>query len=269
MRSLEPEFSCDSEVHVWRVDLTHGSGDGSPDLMVPDERQRASEFRCVDAHRTYVKTRTALRMILSGYLGITAREIQFDYSAYGKPELSRNKQTLSFNVSHSGDRALIAVSRTAVGIDLECIRRKQNWRELADVVCGSAESSTWLNSPAEQARHAFYAHWTAKEAYLKARGVGMSLPLHAVRIRWTGGVPSLDVDAVFSDARPWFLQQLDVPLPYVAMLATPCAGTRVKFFSFFPLHEDTAPVGKQNRPPVSGYLSSHLDMHDADFFTRH
>ena len=89
-----------SAVHVWRVDINRCAA--SPDLLSPDETERAQRFSVEKGHRDYVAMRTALRTILAGYLGNTPERLTFTYNQHGKPLLADN--ALFFNMSHSGDR---------------------------------------------------------------------------------------------------------------------------------------------------------------------
>lgn len=166
------------DVDVWHVAL---DGRREPDAyryLDADELARAGRFRYdVDRHR-FAMTRSVLRELLGEYTGAMPASVGFAQGPYGRPELATRPgepSTLSFNVSHTGNDALIAVSRTRyVGVDIEVKQRALDWRELAPLVCTAVErAQIEASSPAAQP-DAFLRCWTAKEAILKAIGLGIT-----------------------------------------------------------------------------------------------
>ncbi|ALS61809.1 4'-phosphopantetheinyl transferase family protein [Pandoraea norimbergensis] len=143
-----------------------------------EELARAGRFRYdVDRYR-FAMTRSVLRELLGEYTGVRPASVGFTLGQYGRPELATplgETPMLSFNVSHTGGDALIAVSRTrCVGIDIEVKQRALDWRELAPLVCTAAERAQIESLPPEAQRDAFLRCWTAKEAILKTIGLGIT-----------------------------------------------------------------------------------------------
>lgn len=155
-------------------------------LLSAEERERAARFAVDHARRNFVVTRAALRMWLSQELGVSAQAITFRYDAKGKPFLDGGGGSVAtFNVSHSGDRSLIALANSVrVGVDIE---RVDDGRDLCAIAraCWSPPEQKILDraDPREAAR-LFYRIWTRKEAVLKASGQGI-----------TGGLQTPDVSA--------------------------------------------------------------------------
>lgn len=181
--ALHPSFAPGSagdvtlgpgEVHVWAVSL-HGDPDALAALLSPKERERAARFRFADHQRRFQIGHGALRAILGGYLGVDPSAVEFTQGSRGKPYVSGAGPF--FNLSHSGKLALIAVSPTEVGIDLEKVRRLDSLTAIARQHFSPSEFSA-LDALQDDARQlAFYRCWTRKEAYIKALGVGLSMPL--------------------------------------------------------------------------------------------
>ncbi len=166
-------------VAVWRIaDCSVFDLESLLAVLSDDERARAARFVSKPARQTFVCARIALRCILARDLGEAPDALRFEYERRGKPRLS-GMETLHFSVSHSGSAVAIAVGTMPLGLDLERIVAVS-----PDVVSDSL-------TPEEMARvgassdsvASFYAHWTLKEAYLKALGQGLSVPLKSVSVR--------------------------------------------------------------------------------------
>lgn len=158
------------EVQVWRVDCSVEP----PSSLSSEEEQRARSFRHEADRKRFRACRAALRRVLAFHLGREASEIEFVRGEHGKLELS--DATLGFNVAHSGDWGLIAVSPARpVGVDVERINPGLDYTPLLRRICSERERQ-WLESlPEERARLGFYRCWARKEALLKAMGVGLSI----------------------------------------------------------------------------------------------
>ena len=162
------------DVHVWCFDLDRE--DAQPELLSPDEHARAGRFHFERDARRWAAGRSLLRRTLGGYVGTEPSRLQLDTEAWGKPCL--RDSPLRFNVSHSGSAFVMAFAwNREVGIDVERWRSDFVPEELAAQVFSPKEQGALcLAAPAE--RHGlFLCQWTAKEAYVKARGMGLSFPL--------------------------------------------------------------------------------------------
>ncbi|MDN7183618.1 4'-phosphopantetheinyl transferase superfamily protein [Caballeronia sp. SEWSISQ10-4 2] len=139
-----------------------------------DERLRAARFMRNQDRFRFAATRAALRALLSKRTGKPEDTLRFSLGQYGKPVLDGHPQ-ISFNVTHSGQHALIAVSDSRrVGVDVEVIDPSIRWRELLDLVCSGVEQQTVVSSSKDSQPQLFFRCWTAKEALLKAAGVGLT-----------------------------------------------------------------------------------------------
>jgi 4'-phosphopantetheinyl transferase len=146
-------------------------------ILCAAEIARADVFRFVKDAAQYVQSRSTLRRILARYLDLAPAEIRFQYSSHGKPELDGPGRQLHFNLSHSHDLAVIAVSGDIeVGIDVER-RTDLGYLDLASRFFAPREVQHLQESPCLPDR--FFHIWTRKEACLKAIGTGLSTPLDA------------------------------------------------------------------------------------------
>lgn len=159
------------------------------DLLSADECARASRFRFPVDQRRFVTARGALRLVLGAYGQVDPRELSFDYLCVcGHPQCSMSRRKpmlraglisprLHFNVSHSDDVVLIAVSAThEVGVDVERIRPEIEWRALAAEALSPSDAASVLAHSGREGLLAFYRCWTHKEAFLKAIGRGLTTP---------------------------------------------------------------------------------------------
>jgi 4'-phosphopantetheinyl transferase len=182
------------DIHVWqsKLDLPIEQIEKLAQLLSVDEHDRANRFRFKTLRHRFVACRGILRLILAGYLKIDPAEIRFAYSPTGKPSLAADLPlidgvTLSFNVTHSEELALYAVTLDRqVGIDLEYLPPSRDVHSLAKRFFAPREYAHLCTVPPSQQQAAFLQLWTFKEAYLKATGEGLmglkrvevSLPLN-------------------------------------------------------------------------------------------
>lgn len=219
-------------VDVWRVRLS--STTPSEDSLSVDERQRASRFHFDIDRDRYIAAHASLRDALSRYLQCAPRDIKFSTNEYGKPFLIRSNDfsrlmNIEFNLSHSGDFALIAITRgRKVGIDVERIRTDIELEDLARRNFSPREVSEFVSLPAEQRARGFFNCWTRKEAYIKAQGLGLSMPLDSFDV-------SLGEPAALKATRPdenesarWSLHSLNVESDYAAALAVEGNGLEIR-----------------------------------------
>jgi 4'-phosphopantetheinyl transferase len=165
-------------VHIWAAPLdlaTEQIGD-LESLLSPDELERADKFRFPHLRNRYVAARGSLRVLLGRYLERDPAAVEFYYSSRGKPELKgQGVEQLHFNLAHSHDIALIAITRAApVGVDVERIRPMRDADRIAERFFSAREAEAFCNVPAAEQDTAFFSLWTRKEAWLKATGDGIS-----------------------------------------------------------------------------------------------
>jgi 4'-phosphopantetheinyl transferase len=179
--STDCRFSlADGAVEVWQADL-HKEEDAREveKLLSAEERERAARFRFPEHRRRFVVARGCLRQLLSRYLGLKPREIILAYSDVGKPRLADcYASNLQFNVSHSGDIAAFAFTvAKRIGVDVEIIRQDLDVDGISRRFFSPLEQQTLATMNEEDRYLAFFNCWTRKEAYVKAVGSGLSLPL--------------------------------------------------------------------------------------------
>ncbi len=168
------------DVQCWSVRL-----DVPPETyyatLSDDERNRSERLRFERDRRRFVVAHGVLRHLLGQYLGSGPGQIRFVSNAFGKPELHPAfGGRLTFNLSHSGDLALIAIARDAdIGVDVECMegRRESNYGDVARSFFSATEVDALSRVPSHLYGKAFLSCWTMKEAYLKGRGEGLTIPL--------------------------------------------------------------------------------------------
>lgn len=218
------------QVDVWRVflDLGPAAVRAIGSTLSADESQRAVRFHFPKDRERYKAAHGCLRNILARYLGCQPGQLDFSANRYGKPAL--NDRSLEFNLSHSGDFALIAVARNRkVGIDLERVRSGLEFESIASRCFSQVEVAEFAALPPEQRAAGFFNGWTCKEAYIKAQGLGLSMPLDSFDVSLAPDGPALlrATRPDPSDAARWTMLALDVNPGYAAALAV--EGREVEF----------------------------------------
>ncbi len=169
------------DVHVWRTRLACHDAlvERSESTLSKEEIARANRFHQSRDRCHYVVGRGCLRWLLGEYLSMAPADVRLNATALGKPYLIGDETGLRFNVAHSDELALFAFARgREVGIDVEREWSDVNWRELAERNFAPEERAALLSAAApSDPRKAFFRCWTRKEAYVKALGQGMQVPL--------------------------------------------------------------------------------------------
>jgi 4'-phosphopantetheinyl transferase len=155
-----------------------------------DERARGDHLVCNIDRQRYVVGRGILRILLSGYTNLRPEAIQFQYGPQGKPSLAIPSD-VSFNIAHSAGTALFGfVGNRAIGIDVELERQDLEFDEIAARFFSEAEQAALKSVPTEQRLRAFFTCWTRKEAYIKALGGGLTVPLERFDMTVAPGQPA-------------------------------------------------------------------------------
>jgi phosphopantetheine--protein transferase-like protein len=223
--AAEAPALASGDVHVWRagLDRDESAVRAFRRLLSPQEQERADRFHFHKDRRHFTVARGLLRTLVARHLGCRPEEVQFRYNAHGKPLLAEaGPADLRFNVSHSHGLALFALTRGRdVGVDVERARPDFAGEDLARRFFAPAEVAVLLALPAEQRREAFFACWTRKEAYIKAVGKGLALPLDRFEVSLRPGEPAALL-AVHDDPREvarWSMRHLDPGPGYAGALA--------------------------------------------------
>lgn len=198
------QVPIEGTVTVWQIALPQPPRvvEQAAQLLSADETARAARFYFDRDRHHYIVARAALRQLLGQRLGLAPEAVSFQYGPAGKPALAPAQATpsLSFNLSHSHELALVALADGAeLGVDVEYWRDLPDLLDLARRFFSPREAARLLALPAAEQRSAFFRCWTRKEAYLKARGDGLA-----------GGLSSFDV-AFETGQPPALLRTLDNP----------------------------------------------------------
>jgi 4'-phosphopantetheinyl transferase len=234
------------EIHVWRasLDQPRSLSEGFLRTLAADERERAARFYFAKDRDHFIVARGVLRTILSRYLNRMPERVTFCYGAHGKPALAgdNGSDAIRFNVAHSHGVALYAVTRgREVGIDLERIRLDLAVMEIAERFFSRREVAALRTLPTEAQHHAFFRCWTRKEAYIKARGEGLSLPLDEFDVSLAPGEPAalLGTQRDPCEAFHWSLWELPLAANYAAALAVAGHGWRLACWQWLDPRQQT------------------------------
>jgi 4'-phosphopantetheinyl transferase len=155
-------------------------------LLSPDERERAGRYYFERDRHAFVFARGQMRVLIGRYCGVQAREVRLAAGEAGKPWLAADQalaRVISFNFTHSAGRALMAISaKGELGVDLESHDRRTDVLALADRYFFASELAAIRAAPPEEQRAMFFRFWTAKEAVLKAQGIGLGAPLDSFSV---------------------------------------------------------------------------------------
>jgi len=238
-----------NEVHVWfaSLDPIGTQVAGLARLLSDDEQLRASRYLFGRDRRRFTVGRALLRVILGAYLQARPALLTFHYGPNGKPALSgRWHGAFEFNLSHSGEHALLAVTRgRRVGVDLEFIRALPDADDMA-LRCFSARENALIQAaPPTQRLRAFFECWTRKEAIIKGLGAGLSVPLDEFDASLPPGEDerSLTLHRPPSGESRWWLRALAPDPAYAAALALEGEGRRLALRRWL---EEWLPSGGQH-----------------------
>jgi Phosphopantetheinyl transferase len=230
---------ADNEVHVWRAQLHLPASQVQQlrDILTADELDRADHFAFEKDKQHFIAARGTLRSILSRYTNIQPSHVRFCYNSYGKPLLASrfDQYLLNFNLSHSDGMALYAITRNReIGIDLERIRSDFQYEEIAERFFSPREVAVLHTIQTELRLEAFFNCWTRKEAYIKAHGQGLSLPLDSFDVSFAPWEPPmlLITKDESQEASRWTLQELRPGHGYVGAVAVKGRGCRFRYWQW-------------------------------------
>jgi 4'-phosphopantetheinyl transferase len=219
------------EIHVWRacLDPPAATVQRLRQILSPDEGRRADRHLSERHSRRFVVGRSTLRGILGWYLGIDAAVLTFVYGTGGKPALpEKTADGLRFNMSHSGELALYAVTRDRdVGIDIERRRPITSASKIVERFFSTAEKAAYRALPAGEREDAFLRAWTRKEAYVKAHGKGFSLPFRRFDVS-LAAVSQAEPVRDRGDRTEWLIWHLEPHPDYFAAVAAQGSSGRLE-----------------------------------------
>jgi 4'-phosphopantetheinyl transferase len=232
----EPAALAPGEIHVWRAGLTLTSDEESRRIasLSPDERERAYRFVVARARTQFVAARSTLRAILGRYLGRAPQEVRFVLGPVGKPSLADVSPSLYFNLSHSHEVALVAVTPCGeIGVDVEHVRDMATRDAMAERFFHPSEVATLQALPPDLRAHGFFNAWTRKEAFLKATGKGITYGIDRVEVTLAPGDSPLvlGVDGDQTEAAAWSLGVFTPAPQYLGALAMRGRWERLRLYT--------------------------------------
>lgn len=192
-------------VHVWLAPVPDGEGARMPvDILNTAERARRNRFRVDHARREYTAAHVLLRVVLSQYVAVPPTAWRFRTLEHGRPEIDGPSlpRPLRFNLSHTRGLVGVAVAwEVDVGLDVELTGRSTHGAAVAERYFAPSEVAALRRLPETHHREAFFRYWTLKEAYIKARGMGLALPLgkFAFSPEEAGAAPTIEVAPELND----------------------------------------------------------------------
>ncbi len=218
------------DAHVWRIALTQPEDRVRElaTLLSEKERERAARFQFDHLRQRFVVSHGALRLILSRYTDEAPEQLRFAYGSFGKPALAFECE-VRFNLSHSEDLALVAVTRgREVGVDVEHVRSVLEIDQIARSNFSFREYAAFCALAQGQKLLAFFNCWTRKEAFIKALGAGLSMPLDQFDVAFAPNENArlLAIAGDENETTHWSLVVLHPAEGYAAALAV--AAPKVK-----------------------------------------
>jgi 4'-phosphopantetheinyl transferase len=202
-------------------------------ILTDAERKRASRFAFPHLTRRWIGGRVALRQVLARYQRLDPGRIAFGFGERGKPFLVEDggaPSGLEFNMSDAGDFVVIAVANgQALGVDIEAVRPIDEADDIVERNFSALERESYRRLPQHQKRHAFFSAWTRKEAYTKAVGLGLYLPLDSFSVVLDPQEPPrlLEVDGDPSKAEEWTLREIAAPPGHLGALVVRGKVTKI------------------------------------------
>jgi 4'-phosphopantetheinyl transferase len=192
-------------IQVWVVQISAQKNGRWRSVLNPAECERAARFRMPEDQDRFNVTRGVLRTLLSGYLHLPAAGIEFTANENGKPAVL--EAGIRFNVSHSGDYALLAFAEDAdVGVDVERLRGGRVVGDLARRVLSPSEFERFAALAERDREKAFFQIWTLKESVLKAMGSGLSVAPESIEVAFYPDEPKL----LSSNVGEWTVRSLSI-----------------------------------------------------------
>jgi 4'-phosphopantetheinyl transferase len=228
-----------AEIHLW-VTPVDELGDGyltsaCHAILSHEEREHRLRFRFDRDRRRYASTRVLVRTLLSRYLPVPPEQWVFSANSYGRPQIDNAQAIdarLSFNISHTHDFIVVGVThQRELGVDVENVRMRTASLDIAERFFSPQEVAALAALPVSMQQKRFFELWTLKESYIKARGMGLSIPLDQFWFSFDqdGGIALTIAPELQDDARCWhFWQFRPTPDNLVAICAgrvdsqTPC-----------------------------------------------
>jgi 4'-phosphopantetheinyl transferase len=230
--------TLDSEIHVWWSMLDQHQHDVNNyyKMLSHKEQKRVSQFRSQLLRDRQIVSRGILKQLISKYISTDPEEIEFTYNKYGKPLLCGkfDKINLFFSISHSEEVGMFAFAKgNAIGVDVE--RFQELFVDLEGVIklCFSDFEKSWFTDVSPKMKNeVFYKIWTAKEAFIKAMGTGLSFPLTNIsyKLNKDNDLSFHSISNYCKDMRKWEIVTFNLQSDFIASLVTESNGLKLKKF---------------------------------------
>ncbi|NKB32183.1 MAG: 4'-phosphopantetheinyl transferase superfamily protein [Pseudomonadales bacterium] len=228
---------ADTEIHLWHVDQAEFEGteleDDCLSWLTEIETTRYLRYTFDHHRKQFLLGRMLIRNTLSKYATIAPEDWLFTENDYGKPAIdaSQQSQPIFFNLSHSGDRLVLALSKQeAIGVDIESSNKPRRVLKIADRYFSPSEVQELLALPDSEQLSRFYDLWTLKEAYIKACGLGLAIPLQQFSYAFPSEYRVLIdfAEERNDDSTQWQVWQIDPGRPFKLALAVKSGANRVE-----------------------------------------
>lgn len=230
--NLEKHVSLkEDQIHLWVLKFSEYPFDKIQyeKLLDDSEIERMNNFKFDKDKKTYAITRSTLRVLLSRYIDIEPTDVTFYCNDYGKPFLGNANKDIQFNVSHSGNYGLIAITeKSPVGVDIEKINPDFASIEIAKKYYSQTENELLNNENSKDKIKVFFNIWSRKEAYIKCFGEGLSIPLNEFSISTDSNNPT--ILNYHKKSEYGFLYNLDIDPSYSSALMVLGKEKRIKIF---------------------------------------
>jgi 4'-phosphopantetheinyl transferase len=225
------------DVHIWTARLSLGNTAKFYLDLSSVERNRADRFHFSKDRAAYIFAHAVLRHVLSRYLDCFPSDLEFEVNAFGKPFLGKTACAgkLEFNLSHAGSLIVIGLSAgRSIGVDVEEIQIVSDFSLIAQSYFTPEESRFVFQQASPEQESAFFRCWTRKEAYIKAIGKGLSIPLNSFDSLIPNGQAGrlLVGGADIPGDGDWWLEDLELPKPYVGAVAVQNSTDRMIYFDW-------------------------------------
>jgi 4'-phosphopantetheinyl transferase len=250
--SIEAMHLGIEEAHIWLADLESlPLFENWRDILSRDEAERASRFHFDRDRQHFITCRALLRILLGNYLDLAPAAVVFRYSLHHKPSLAVPSSDIRFNLSHSGEKGVFAFIRgRELGVDIEQIRHDFETQSVAERFFSSAEREALARIPPEMSHEAFFHCWTRKEAFVKAKGDGLFLPLDQFDVSLGPGEPAqlLETRPNIEERDRWSLCALEVGSQYAGALVVEGKAVSVVNYRIPESSAPSASPEKYHRP---------------------
>jgi 4'-phosphopantetheinyl transferase len=226
-----------AEVHVWCADPAELDADdlqsAARSFITGGEARQLARFRFAQDRSTYLASRVLLRTVLSRYAPVPPAGWRFAIGPHGRPEIAGDQPALRFNLSHTHGLVVCAVSlQPSLGVDVEYTGGRAPL-EIAEEFFAPGEASVLRAMPPDEQPRCFFEYWTLKESYVKARGLGLNLPLDRFTVTrgLKGEIKVVTEAALDPDADSWqFVQWWPTPDHVVAVCVKRPGRANVRIF---------------------------------------